>query len=350
MVCPVMKLNRRQKKYKKIFLKKLAEDTYMLEKNRCPCGGSMDLLLATNDHFGIPIKVVLCKLCGTMRVDPYYTDKTLRSFYDLEYRELYELNPRVSKKFFDHEVEGGEFIYKYLFNNFYKKDINNKVIFEIGCSAGGILSYFKTMKNEVHGCDYDSTYIRYGRNRGLDLKIGGIEQLEKISKKADIIILCHVLEHCRNPISVLKRAKKLLKNDGILFVAVPGIYFVHRSSDADFRNYVQSAHCFYFTLRTLTKVACMAGYKLVYGDESAFAVFTKGKDNVNFRGENYKDILKYLGYVSRHRYLLLYKGKVINYVLNLLKSIGLLNFAIGIYHLRKNTHGSHMSQKISYFS
>lgn len=337
----VEKLNFKREKFKEIFLEKLANGIYKLERNPCPCGGSRDLLLATNDQFGIPIKVVLCKVCGTIRIDPYYTDKTLRSFYNLEYRELYESSPRVSKKFFDREIESGKFIYKYLINNFYKKDINNKVVFEIGCSAGGILSYFKTTKNDVYGCDYDSTYIRYGRNRGLNLKIGGIEQLEKISKKADIIILCHVLEHCRNPISILKRAKKLLKNDGILFVAVPGIYFVHKSSDANFQNYVQSAHCFYFTLRTLMKVAYVAGYKLVYGDESVFAVFRKGKDNVKVKGENYKDILKYLKHVSKHRYWLLYTEKLRNHLLSLLRSIGLLNFALDIYHSRKNTRNFH---------
>lgn len=329
------RLNSRQLRYRKIFLEKLACNIYKLHKNRCPCRSSKDILICGKDGFDIPLRVVLCKRCGTMRVDPYYSEETLRGFYNFEYRNLYEPISRVNKKFFDREIEGGRFIYKYLFSNYFKKDITNKIIFDIGCSAGGTLYYFKQMKNDVVGCDYDSTYVRYGERKGLNLKVGGIEKLEQLSKKADIIILCHALEHFPNPVSALRKIKRLLKYNGIIFIAVPGIYFIHKSSNADFSSYIQNAHSYYFTLKTLAKIANISGLDLVYGDESVFAVFRKGKSYFKGEGENYKDILRYLEKISKYKYWLLFKGKLETYALKFLRSVGLLNMFIDIYHSMK---------------
>jgi SAM-dependent methyltransferase len=329
------KLNNRQLKYKKIFLEKLSNNVYTIEDNKCPCGGSRDFLISNKDNFGIPLRVVLCKRCGTMRVDPYYSEETLRSFYDLEYRKLYESNSRVSKEFFDREIETGRFIYKYLFNSYFKNEITDKTVFEIGCSAGGTLYYFRKMGNSVFGCDYDSTYVRYGKNKGLDLRVGGLEELEKLPEKADIIILCHVLEHFSNPVVAFKKIKKLLKNNGIIFVAVPGIYFIHKSSNADFQSYLQNAHAYYFTLKTLTEMADISGLNLVYGDESVFAIFDKNMRRTKHEMEDYRSELSYLKKISKYKYLVLSKERLENYLINILVKMKLLDFLVEKYHTVK---------------
>ena len=55
---------------------------------------------------------------------------------------------------------------------------------------------------------------------GLHITKTEIEHLT-ISKKFDIITLFHILEHVPNPNTVIKKCRSLLRNDGILLLAVP---------------------------------------------------------------------------------------------------------------------------------
>lgn len=97
------KLNSRQLKFRQSFLKKLENGKYRLVSLPCPCGRSEDIGISEIDARGIPLKVVLCKGCGLMRADPYYTESTLRDFYNFEYRGLYETKPKVDNVFFERD-------------------------------------------------------------------------------------------------------------------------------------------------------------------------------------------------------------------------------------------------------
>lgn len=52
--------------------------------------------------------------------------------------------------------------------------------------------------------------------------IDDAEKLDKIRDKSlDFIIHCHVLEHCRNPINVIRTQMSKLRRGGVLFIALP---------------------------------------------------------------------------------------------------------------------------------
>lgn len=325
------KLTRKQLKYKKIFLEKIRKGIYKEKKIHCPCGKYDDMKISETDPRGIPLKVVLCQRCGLMRVDPYYTEKTLINFYNFEYRGLYEEELKVSNEFFGREVEGGRFIYDYLKKYYFKRDFSGKTIFEIGCSAGGILFSFKEKGNHVFGCDYDSSYLAYGKSKGLNLKVGGIERLLELKKKADVVILCHVLEHVPDPVSELKKVKKILKKDGVIFIAVPGIYYIHKSSQSSFEDYIQNAHVFYFTLKTLTKIAKISGLGLEHGDESVFAIFREGGIGRRSYKEDYKKILSYLKKIETFKLYFLFISYIQDMAIILLRKTKLLGIFTKLY-------------------
>lgn len=52
----------------------------------------------------------------------------------------------------------------------------------------------------------------------------------KPSKTFDVIVLGHVLEHVDNPVEILKKAKKWLNPNGIIFAAVPNAHSIHRQA------------------------------------------------------------------------------------------------------------------------
>src|SRR3972149_2010287 len=287
-------LNPQQKKYMKIFLVKLKRGIYGVGKSSCPCGHDRDVPVSKKDRYGFPLTTVICKYCGLIRSDPYYDQKTLKNFYNLEYRGIYEEGIKPNQNFFDNQVQRGKFIYRYLKRNYFRTEIANKVIVEIGCSAGGILAYFKSKGNKVFGCDYDSSYINYGQRKGLNLIVGGVEKLNSFRNKADIVILCHVLEHFGNLEFELGRIRLLVKKGGLLFIEVPGIYLIHRSYSGRLDNFLQNAHAYSFTLKSLSYVMGKYKFRLIHGDESVFAIFEKAKRKINYRRENFKEVLTYL--------------------------------------------------------
>lgn len=99
------------------------------------------------------------------------------------------------------------------------------------------------------------------------------ERITKNGKKYDLIILNHVWEHFLNIEQELDVISKLLKEDGVLFVAVPGIKALVKSYGNDFLGYLQNAHVYDFTMGTLEQVMNKYGIELIVGNENINSIF-----------------------------------------------------------------------------
>lgn len=274
-------------------VEKMRTGEYSLIENPCLCGGQSDIILAKRERFDIPIRTVLCRACGIVRSDPYYDGKTVVAFYENEYRKLYGGNAVATEKFFTEQEGFGTYIYDFLNENIFKGEIRNKNIFEIGCGAGGILETFRKHGNKVFGCDYGESYLEFGRKKGLSLVAGGSSSLKQFGK-ADIIILNHTLEHMTHLPDELKQVRELLSLGSILYIALPGIYYIHDSYRGNLKNYLQNAHIWYFTLKTLNSTLAKAGFELMVGDEKIMAVYKASRENQKLEAENPEKILSYL--------------------------------------------------------
>ena len=268
-------LSKKQKSAVNQFKEKLSKNIYTEEANPCICQGHNDIMIGEKDRYGMDLRTVLCKECLLVRSDPYYSEETLSSFYDNEYRIIYTDSNLATKDFFDEEERIGERIVKYILETVEGIEIKGKIVYEIGCGAGGILNAFKNSGAEVLGCDYGEKYLEFGRKKGLNLVHGGIESFSKF-KKADIIILNHVLEHFKDPKTELDKISKLLKDRGTLYIAVPGL-LNHHNSYGSLRNYLQNAHVFNYNLETLEQIMFQSGYSMIKGDQYLRAVFKKEK-------------------------------------------------------------------------
>ncbi len=275
-------------------INKVRTGEYVLIPNPCLCKATTSVILANKDRYDIPVRTVLCLTCGLVRSDPYYDEKTLSDFYDNEYRLLYTGKELATESFFREQEGFGQYIYDFLAKNIFKDEITNKKIFEVGCGAGGILQTFKNRDNAVFGCDYGKDYLEFGKNRGLDLITGGSSSLSQFGK-ADIVILNHTLEHIPNLQKELDVIRQLLSPSGILYIALPGIYYIHDTYRGRFvGSYLQNAHVWYFTLKTLNATLARSGFQLVAGNEIIMAIYKAGTPNQKTEAENPNKILAYL--------------------------------------------------------
>jgi 2-polyprenyl-3-methyl-5-hydroxy-6-metoxy-1,4-benzoquinol methylase len=108
------------------------------------------------------------------------------------------------------------------------KEHGQKKILEIGAAYGSTLNYLKLegIASEVVAVDLFEDFLNKDLYKEVDNFIfGDIEKLDlsQYNNYFDIILLPDVLEHLIDPQATLTKIKKLLKNNGSIFISIPNI-------------------------------------------------------------------------------------------------------------------------------
>ena len=226
-----------------------------LVKQACPCGQSThSTVIAQRDRYALKFDSVLCNACGTVRIDPYFDDKSLEKFYADIYQGLYAraIEPAA---YFERQLAYGHKIRESVFGDQASK---GKQVLEIGCGAGGGLSALHEAGFEVRGCDYSSELIDFGTAKGVPgLAVGPVEIIAKAQQRFDLIYLHHVFEHVGRPLPTLRSIQKLLKPDGRLLIIVPDLGNVHLylRAKSDPMKFIHVAHKYNYTLTCFERLA-----------------------------------------------------------------------------------------------
>lgn len=247
---------------------KLAAGEYQTEPAACFCGATDAILVTKKDRYGFDHAMWLCHICGVIYANPRMTEATASSFYENEYRQIYRTeHDAVEEEFAQCEQAAREL----------KAELEEGYglcparVFDIGCNAGGWLVPFVEAGIEVHGVDYGPERVAYGQQRGMPIETGSIETLECLGLTADLIIMNHVLEHATNLRETLARVRGLLSDEGMLYVALPGLF------DSDLQRVFQNAHPWQFTAETLTYVMESCGFEEVRADHTITSLWRKSE-------------------------------------------------------------------------
>lgn len=270
---PELKLNDIQIQARSEVHQALEDGEYLLEEVTCAvCGSTESTNLGEKDRYGLYYPTVICKECGLIYSNPRMTQESYNTFYNREYRRLYNGAETATELFFHRQQKQGQRIYDYLKSKNLLPPEGAKII-EVGCGAGGILKFFKSKGYEILGLDLGEEYINYGReHHQLDLRSGFLADLDD-SINADLIIYSHVLEHILDPVSELEEVKKYLNTDGRVYIEVPGIKNIHKNYDSNILTYLQNAHTFHFSLESLKNLLSKCSFKLIVGDQYVHSVF-----------------------------------------------------------------------------
>jgi SAM-dependent methyltransferase len=233
----------------------MGEDTRFCEPQQCVCGSGDGEIVALQERHGLPLNTKLCG-CGILRSDPYYSDDDLKEFYEGEYRERYSNNPvKTFKEGFDYG--------KAIIQLAESLEIKYDSVLDMGCGAGGACA---AIPNAI-GYGFDEKLVNYGKNKGAKVQVG------KIDGVYDLVILNHVLEHQKDPVAFLKGMKNQVGK--YLWVSLPGIASIGEAYP-NINEYLQDAHVYHFTLKTLMYTLSLAGFRLVAGSEGVMSFFEKG--------------------------------------------------------------------------
>ena len=270
---PKIPLSKEQKYFIQLYKEKIKDGKYNFEDVNCHyCEKNESLIISNYDRYGLPYTSNLRKSCGLIYTSPRKNQLSYNNFYNELYRGIYKsiYSKNTMENFFHSQVKMGYQIYDFIESHVNKNKISS--VLEVGCGMGGILLPFKEKNIQILGVDYGSKYIKFGKDKNLNLEIGGIKNIKE--KKFDCIIYSHVFEHVLNLQEELAEIKKRLNPQGVLFIAVPGILNLERNYHFDLNRYLQNAHTFNFSLQTLNNLLLKSGFGLIKGNETIEALFS----------------------------------------------------------------------------
>lgn len=237
---------------------KLSSREYATEPTRCPCGAQTgDIVIAEVDRYGLPLKSVLCELCGTVRFNPYLTPESLKDFYVHFYQQMYKRAADLNRYFTRQQLYGRK-LFALLGSTLRPSDW----VWEIGCGAGGALSVFQEAGYPVAGCDYSSALIKFGIEKGLDnLFDGPLNKVPGALPKPTVIYMHHVFEHIDDPVASLMECRNRLAPDGRIIIVVPDISNISQSEypAGDLLQFLHIAHKFNFSYEGIERLCRRAG-------------------------------------------------------------------------------------------
>lgn len=209
-------------------------------------------------------QLVSCEQCELVFLNPRPKPDTISQFYqNVEYQPFLSTQKKLS--IFEQLYT---LIRTFANKNKFRKILKLKPpgrILDIGCGTGEFLNVMKLNGWETFGVEKDSSAVEFAKSAyNLNVKTGELAEAGFEKKGFDVISMWHVLEHVYQPCDELNRIKDLLKNDGVLLIAVPNI----ASPDAGFykNNWIAldtPRHLTHFTEKNMADLCSRNGFQVV---------------------------------------------------------------------------------------
>jgi len=245
------------------------KDAKLLSERSCPiCNKNASDVLFDRvvDNFdGVTfnrqILIVSCDNCGVVYNDLNIDADTLEKYYQNDTLYSGETGFGIGGTT-PADVQRYSNYLKFLEPVLSSKDI---FIADVGCAKGGFLAFLKDNGlTRLSGIEVDPKCVEYARNNfGLNVENGSLHSLPFDNGKLDLLIYNHVLEHLYDPLEAIKEAKRVLKDDGIIFIEVPNAPKYSEGRIFDYFWFCMREHINHFDSTHLTMLMKLAGFKKI---------------------------------------------------------------------------------------
>jgi ubiquinone/menaquinone biosynthesis C-methylase UbiE len=180
---------------------------------------------------------------------------------------------------------------------------SNDIILEIGCGGGSLLKRLETYNATVIGLDSSEEAVRIAKARvnHCEVILGDGRRMDFADASFDKLAIQHLIEHFSDGHVVLKEWNRVLRNNGILVIVTPNIYYPDKSLFYD------ESHVHLYSMKELRHLTEMAGFTVeALYSIAPFLFLFPNRPNIGVRLYKFFRFLPYFN--SRGRTILL-KGR-----------------------------------------
>lgn len=137
-------------------------------------------------------------------------------------------------------------------------------LLDVGSGNGEFLEIAQDMGYETYGVDPDPKAVESAVSRGLNVRLGGIEEYEDMLETFDVITMNHVIEHVHDPYKILLTVYRLLKPGGLLWLSTPNIMsFGYKKYKHNWRGLEPPRHLHIFNWDSLINLLKKSGFNSI---------------------------------------------------------------------------------------
>jgi len=229
------------------------------------CGQDDPELLVTKNGF----RVVQCRGCSLVFVSPRPKFAALKQIYDAD-------------TFFEHQVtraadESWRPVAEERVQLINKLHPARGTLLDVGCSAGWFMGVAQDAGWKVVGFDVATASVAHARSRGFDARLATLDQHDLPPASFDVITMFDSIEHMPSPMSALRAAHELLRDDGIVMITTPNVdgllprltYQVLARPFGAWDHPGPPGHIFQFSRKTLAAALERTGFTTIHDKTEA---------------------------------------------------------------------------------
>ena len=153
-----------------------------------------------------------CTICGQL-TSPCSQETYLESMKEFDDPKGTWPTGKSAKRLLRHTKQIVADIERYLDNGAHKIRL-----LDVGCSSGAFVAAAQSLGIEAEGVEPSSAPAKTARESGLKVYRGLLEELNLPSSSYDVITLFEVIEHLKDPLSLLKECHRILREKGLLVI------------------------------------------------------------------------------------------------------------------------------------
>ena len=94
---------------------------------------------------------------------------------------------------------------------------------DAGCGEGDFLARIsgKFPKTELYGCDTNPGAVKIAKESCPKARIDKIDLIDSPSRRMDLVTMLEVIEHQKEPIVLLKKARNMIGRNGHVLISIP---------------------------------------------------------------------------------------------------------------------------------
>lgn len=232
----------------------------------CPLCGCREVLPVANLEFGDfdsssfdrRVVLVACRQCGQAFNDLSLNQGALEQYYRDEALYAAEMGvgsggsgPCDQKRYADTAARLAPVL-----------PGKDAAIVDVGCAKGGFLAFLRDQGyTNLAGIDLNRDCVAYVQDTwGIPARVGTVHHLPHADGTAACLVYSHIFEHLDQPVAALQEARRVLRDDGLLFLEVPDATRYAGYPVFDFYWLSQKEHINHFDAVHLSRLAEAAGF------------------------------------------------------------------------------------------